>query len=349
MRVEAAKRGRRGKCVCCGAVVPIDASTIREGDGEPTGVRSFESDGAPGVTPHEPPPAPVTPAAPAAPGQAPHNPWGEDADALVHAGRVQPSTPWTEGRSAIPVARRDCCGRCGRSFRGEWDRHARGDEIVCNICANLAQHMAAPVPAPRLPQPAVAPPTREELRAFRSLDDRPPTPDPNRYRGLKPFLIVFGVTMLAILVFPVDVWVAWLSERRFENRPAELPPIWNRVLWALVLLLIFFKQWLAVYLGILWVHREGRSTFIVEALEAAKYAIILSGIAFMAAIFAAGMPGLGLLLGLLAVCLPPLVLWAFTDLEGYTVLVIIVFCAIVEPFMPLLTGILFGIVGLLAT
>jgi hypothetical protein len=281
-----------------------------------------------------------------------HNPWADDDAPEEPVPFHRPPTTGHQAPATGHSPQRDCCARCGRPFRGEWDRHPRSDEIVCNICANLAEHMAAPVLAPRLPQHTVAPPTREELREMRGLQDRPPPPDPNRYRGLKPFLIVFGVTMLAILVLPVEDWVAWLSERRFHNRPEALSPVWNRVLWSLVLVFIFLKEWLAVFLALLSERPKDRDAFLMEAITAAKYAVILSIFAYGFLFIFAGPGGfgpIGLAFLALHIFLPPLVLWAFTDLDGSTVLLIFVFRAIVEPFMPLIKWSILGILGILAT
>lgn len=350
MRVPAERRGRRGKCVTCGAVLPIDETTIRDAQPERASVASFESDGDPEPVPHTPLHLLREPAAPTAPEPQSQNPWADsNAPEQAMPDFTEPlhrADPWAPSRAEVREVRRDCCARCGREFRGEWDRHTRDEGIICNICANRADHVAIPpATAPPLPAGTVAPPTREELRAFRGLADKPPEPDPNRYRGLKPFLITFAVVMLAIVVLPVEDWIARLSERELNDTPETLAPVWHRVTWSMVLVFVFLKEWLAVFFGILSARPEGRDAFIVEATVAAKYALILGLFSFIC-VFA--LPPI-FLVSVLAVLLPPLVLWAFTDLDGATVFMIFVFRAIVEPFMPMIKALIMGIIGILAT
>ncbi len=45
--------------------------------------------------------------------------------------------------SSEEPARKDSaghCARCGRAFRGEWDKHATAQGVICHICSNLYEH-----------------------------------------------------------------------------------------------------------------------------------------------------------------------------------------------------------------
>lgn len=53
-------------------------------------------------------------------------------------------------RVAAPASVENCA-RCGRKLRGDWDRHARGDAVVCDICARQAAN--GPVAESQAPKP----------------------------------------------------------------------------------------------------------------------------------------------------------------------------------------------------
>ena len=351
MRVPEERRGKRGKCVNCGAVLRIDDTTIYREVKEKAGVASFESDGDPEPAPARAFQAAPEPQVPPEPERTAHNPWGDDEHA-AHAAPdfidpIRRPDPWASRRAVVKEVRRDCCVRCGRDFRGEWDRHEKEDGTVCNICANLAEHIAPPMDAPRLPDHLVAPPTRDELRAMRGLESEKPQTDPDRYRGLKPFLAIFGVVMLAILVLPVEEWVADISVRELNDAPKQLTPFSVRGLWALVLVFIFVKEWLAVFLGVL-LSGGDRDRFLVEAFDAAKYALILSFFAYGSNFIFIGPGGISFVafcFFLLHAVLPVLVIWAFTDFEGRHVLPVFLMRFVLTPVMFMVKGLIMGLFG----
>lgn len=72
------------------------------------------------------------------------------------------------------------CARCGREFRGDWDRHQSATGLVCNICWNLVQQTqnlqstgyVAPVDSMKLdpvidPQPQELPEVEEVEKSWR--------------------------------------------------------------------------------------------------------------------------------------------------------------------------------------
>ena len=50
----------------------------------------------------------------------------------------QPGARRMNAQTAADRAASGRCARCGRAFRGDWDRVETDQGIVCNICANLA-------------------------------------------------------------------------------------------------------------------------------------------------------------------------------------------------------------------
>jgi hypothetical protein len=66
---------------------------------------------------------------------------------------VVPQAP-TEPEQPAPPVRETNCARCGRVFRGDWDRYRRSTGTVCHVCANLApekepeEESAVPTPPP---------------------------------------------------------------------------------------------------------------------------------------------------------------------------------------------------------
>jgi len=84
----------------------------------------------------------------------------------------------SEGEMAFGGPR--TCARCGRPFRGDWDRYQSAKGLICHVCANLTG--APPGPAPTEapveppPTPLVAPPSYrailEEHKPEEEEDDK---------------------------------------------------------------------------------------------------------------------------------------------------------------------------------
>jgi hypothetical protein len=332
MRIPEGVHAGRGACVRCGAVIRIPEERA-PADGA-TSPNAFESDSG---QPLESPPAESgRPAAPAACGTFPERRIA--ARAFEEGSAVKPVAP--------PVRRADHCARCGRTFRGAWDRNPHEYGPICSICARQASEMVPPAHLAHLPQGTAAPPTREELREIRQAAEAAaePPPEARDYRGLVPFLIVSGLVMLAVLVLPVEEWMARLV-MSVENREVrDVSPQWTRVLWLLVLAFMFLRELGAVYLGL---HQAGNVTghWLSDLADSAKYALILCAPAYIFMFVLHVPPLLAAAVGLLI----PLVLWAFTSLDGMTVLFIFIFRTIMEPFMWAFKWLVVGGLGLLLT
>lgn len=86
---------------------------------------------------------------------------GEDAAIAFH------SAP----RKASPVPG---CARCGRAFRGDWDRYRTSEGTICNVCANRIDDKPLDTASPS-PLPTLTPAARLRLE---QLDAEPPPPPP---------------------------------------------------------------------------------------------------------------------------------------------------------------------------
>ncbi|MFO7973647.1 MAG: hypothetical protein R6V12_03330, partial [Candidatus Hydrogenedentota bacterium] len=60
----------------------------------------------------------------------------------------------------------DHCARCGRPFRGDWDKTPTAEGVICHICANQSQETAPSETAFE----AVAPPSEETATNAEDLD-----------------------------------------------------------------------------------------------------------------------------------------------------------------------------------
>lgn len=113
-------------------------------------------------------------------------------------------------RSEKPRLGKNNCDRCGRAFRGEWDRHETSQGVLCNICVNLVQQVdptnpssgyVAPIDTLRLEQnvdpiPAPTIETGEDDRTW--LEKNWPTDE-----MMHKVALYSGVTVvvIAVLVF----------------------------------------------------------------------------------------------------------------------------------------------------
>ena len=137
MRIPEYAMGSKGKCAQCGAVLlvgpdntapltpekplPVPSPTGWE-SATPPGWESDEPEQAPPPTPSQPTPA-----------ESKSTPPGFDLERYI-----EPEAP------RIVRPKGDQCVRCGKAFRGEWDRNVTGDGAICHICARLAAEGSSP-------------------------------------------------------------------------------------------------------------------------------------------------------------------------------------------------------------
>ena len=222
-RVEIDQYGDRWDCPVCGLEQVLNEETTA-----PVSPESSPQSN-PSARPAPQPAVPSTAVAEGAGDVALFEDDGED---------IEPAAP-VHAPIHAAVASEAACSRCGRPFRGDWDRIEADGEAYCNICANLATR---PIAAPRnspgdVPEDEVtreidrmneerwgqiAPPDRPELtEADRRL----------RRRQIKIYAAFSALILLAILLWPSD-------DGQFGKAvdPTELPLAVNWVIAVTVLL-----------------------------------------------------------------------------------------------------------------
>lgn len=276
--------------------------------------------------------------------------WGDESPEPPARAAQQPGIPQPTTRmaaSSMPVPQ---CARCGREFRGDWDRHAGEEGTVCTICARQSQE---PTPwDPPSGGPTVAPPSKAELREMRSIQERlerEQQPGKDR-RGLVPFLIAAGVVMLLILVLPVEEWLGEMAMEMKEHPPEEIDTRWGWPLRLVSLLLVFMSYYIPVYLTFKESGRLDFDSFLSNFLYTSKYALGF----FILEVLLGNFGGLGgpmLVMGLMlvyALFVPPLILWAFFGFTGREILHLYVFLWITKPLVWMLEKLLIGGIAVLA-
>ncbi len=346
MHVGNEHRGRPCFCPHCEQTFTVtDAVIVETGSDEQSPPRIFDAThGDAAADAHTPDPERETAGFESDPGERPEpaaaDIAGTDGDAPGSA------DPWAEPGQEVPDApAQDTCVRCGRTFRGDWDRHETPEGILCNICARQAGDVPAPWETAAMPRETVKPPTTEELRELRSLQTgTAPPPDPDKYKGLLPFLVFAGVVMLVVFLLPVEEWTGGASRAAHEREPGgEAPWFFGVVSWMLGVTLTVAGETLAVYLGM---HQADKVVGkpAEDLPEAFRYALILIAINLMLLILA-----LPLLLAGLVVLLSWLALWAFTNLEHRTIAFIFLFHVIITPLTWIARNAAMGLFALLFT
>ncbi len=170
------------KCRSCGR--PLEATEKNTRAVEGTG-RARPASAPPGSDLPPPPEARIFAKAESAPPAAAP----VQRDAAAEPVSAPPETPSTTN-----------CARCGRAFRGDWDRYHRAEGVICHVCAN--QYRDEPVAEAESagPQELRNVPSRE----YTGVLDHPNLPDPGfaaareRSEFFRQAAIVAGILMIVI-------------------------------------------------------------------------------------------------------------------------------------------------------
>ncbi|GMV91245.1 MAG: hypothetical protein AMXMBFR82_10230 [Candidatus Hydrogenedentota bacterium] len=190
---------------------------------------------------------------------------------------------FSENQLDKPRAGKHHCDRCGREFRGDWDRHQTGSGTLCNICVNLVQQadpedpssgFVAPIDTMRLeknedPLPA---PTMEPAEDDRSwLEKNWPSEETMQkvalYAGI-------AVVVLAALVFVTSGFD--VPEASREAPAADTPtvqPVAGYVFYAVNAFTQFFGVFLGLYLFLSWSNRLPNDTFVLNLIALTPVAV----------------------------------------------------------------------------
>lgn len=267
--------------------------------------------------------------------------WGDEHDAAA----PQAATP-ARPAHVVPVppsVAAPRCARCGRAFRGDWDRHPREDGVLCNICARQLPPERTPWDSP-IDRGTVPPPSHEELRELARLTNRHAKPerDPNKYRGLPVFLAFGAGTMLLVWLLPAEKWVGSFMLEVFS---AEKPPRGTDAYYAVLaagLFGVFLAQFMALYLTLAQANKLPVDVFVANAFHIAVVTLVVWFFSFVASVLSTFVPGpyVMLLYGLVF-CIQVYIVWTaydlvFSDLVVYSV-------------MRYVCGVLFGLLNPLTT
>jgi len=127
------------------------------------------------------------------------------------------------------------CARCGRAFRGDWDRNPWQGAVYCHVCANQMSFASVSVPKPL--------PEHDYGRVYR---EPPPPKDkksPRRIAIEISVIVALGIAAFVILtLLPTET-----TQQASDAEPAELDPAWTYVLAALNWFLRILRRFVTLY------------------------------------------------------------------------------------------------------
>lgn len=186
-------------------------------------------------------------------------------------------------QAETPRAGKHHCDRCGRPFRGDWDRHQTGSGTLCNICVNLVRPadpadpssgFVAPIDTLRIeknedPIPA---PTLEPLDDERSLLEKYWPSEETMHK-----IALYGgiaVIVLALLVFITSGFEA--PEESKSVATEDVPEITRATgiaYYAVNAFTQFFGVFLGLYLFLHWSNRLPNDTFLLNIIALTPVAL----------------------------------------------------------------------------
>lgn len=249
-----------------------------------------------------------------------------------------------------PVAE-DQCARCGRPFRGDWDRHEDEEGTLCTFCSRQVDRLTPSYLD--VPTGVIRPPSREELREMTALaaENKKPERDPDKYRGLMPFLITFAVVMLLIMVLPVERWINGFTtgwhEKPKPTETAGVVHVFNSIAGYLFLIVGYM---LPTYLAFLESGRnvKGREFFWSNLGDTAKYAFVffLFGVTFQVPVTAFFYGPIAITGVFFSVFLTSIIVWALSELNGRDIFNLYLFNTLLAPVFWMLRYLITGTLAL---
>ncbi len=129
---------------------------------------------------------------------------------------------WSEGvREAAAEGGHGACARCGKAFRGDWDRNPRHDGDVCHLCAARADDTYK-VPTFRERRDMMRP---DAPRPIVQATEKVPSKWEENKKGLLVLAACGAIAVIAVTLLPVEYWVAQIFAPD-RARAQELPIAW---------------------------------------------------------------------------------------------------------------------------
>ncbi len=181
--------------------------------------------------------------------------------------RPNAASPTSTPTEPEPKADDHHCARCGRIFRGTWDKYPDDRGALCHVCANLATD-APPSPPP--PAPVRQAPSGAAWRHLADSPGKPTEGGPRRrapgstFRERHPKLVQRAVLAAGLAVVALAVFYSFTGESRLEHLPTEggrpaasveLPPFWAYLVWGVGALFNVAGYGLAIY-WVLHLHNK---------------------------------------------------------------------------------------------
>ncbi|GEM_PF-3101290 len=165
---------------------------------------------------------------------------------------------FTEPQASAPVLPRDStCARCGKPFRGEWDRNPTPQGTLCHICSRLITEQTVPVVLGKTADEP--PPSPESYIPLQPMGQSPKneTPEVPSFARKHPELFRGVIWALALLVVVLALYFALkgstYDSEQATHLPAETAPVAISkeialLVWFFLAFFMLLGHFLALYL-----------------------------------------------------------------------------------------------------
>lgn len=245
------------------------------------------------------------------------------------------------------------CARCGKEFRGDWDRHPSSMGVLCNICSNLVAQQRTEQQATGYVPPV------DMLKIDAPMDVTPPQPPGveevvqdfwERYkpdREMKQRIAIGAAVAFGLYTMYLLISGAWMLEpapdgaeptaaETVASDPASLP-VWARAVFHVLRLSgSFVSMFFAIYIFLTLSRRLPEETFAANVLRLAVPVLVIGTVWWGALMLPFGF--------VLSLILVPLAIWYFFGLESHDLINLPLGCVLGGVLQFLIYALLSGIV-----
>jgi len=245
------------------------------------------------------------------------------------------------------------CARCGRPFRGDWDRTPMDVGVFCYRCANLCSSKdpsaLAGSAVPALHNPPPMPREMHPDRPWQSGDGFDQRLDQRhlarrkefltKYKGPLIFAAVSALVMMLVMILPVERYVAYLIYGADAKPAEEASPVFWTLIAVLGVFLQIMRYFVTLYLLLAFSNKLPNETFGKNLIAVGAVAIPL-GLANLAALnfLLAFSVGIGRIL----------VVWHLYQLEFKHLLLFWLLSLLLGPLFQALDALAYGILAAIA-